>query len=175
MKDRGQNIHKVVSLHEQCMTFNKLDFFSGRSILPNFALSCAKYTRLEAKQGILSHLMLHWHWIPCCSSSHTWGYSTGTPLLPSTPGHTLIKKTSSALLLPLPSAWTTEEAPQPRANNMQLLCLACPEDQPCTLVPEAAAHCKSIMFPVARWMGIVPATSCNPFVMPIAGCYEDVH
>lgn len=51
---------------------------------------------------------------------------------------------------------------------------ACPEDWLCTLVPEEQAHCKSIMFPVARWMGKVPATSCNPFVMPIAGCYEDV-
>ena len=51
---------------------------------------------------------------------------------------------------------------------------ACPEDWLCMLVPEEQAHCKSIMFPVARWMGKVPATSCNPFVMPIAGCYEDV-
>lgn len=46
---------------------------------------------------------------------------------------------------------------------------ACPKDWLCTLVPEEQAHCKSIMFPVARWMGKVPATCYNPFVMPIAG------
>lgn len=88
---------------------------------------------------------------------------------------TLLKKNSPLHSVPLPIL-----VPLRRHHKQKQTTCNCsvthPGDRLRTAAPEEQASAlQSIMFPVARWMGRVPATSCNPFVMPIAGCYQVLH
>lgn len=160
-----------MSLHEQGMAFSETDLFSCALNTTKCCLVLCKAYKVRSKTrssptlgvtlAVQDALLL--------SSSHAWGCSTNTPMLPSTPRHTLIKKTVTCSSQCLGHQGGTTDKSEQQATAL----FACPEDWLCTLVPEEAAHCKSIIFPVASWMGKVPATSCNPSVMQIAGCYED--
>lgn len=150
--------------------FKNQTFFLVPSILLYFPLFCAKHTSLEAKQSLLPHLMSHWQCqMPCCPGE--------VPQAPhcSHPLHIMLqsRKTVYQCYFLFPVFGLLRRCTKKSKQRVTFL-FACPKDWLCTLVPEEQAHCKSIMFPVARWMGKVPATCYNPFVMPIAGCYEDV-
>lgn len=143
------------------------------SILLIFSLLCAKHTRSKTKFSptldvtlavpdallpIFPHLrMLHEY-----------------PTVPIHSTSCLNKGKQSIGAIPSSQFLGWWEGATNKSEQHATAPFACPKDWLCTLVPEEQAHCKSIMFPVARWMGKVPATCYNPFVMPIAGCYEDV-
>lgn len=101
------------------------------------------------------------------------GMSYKYPTIPFTPCHILIVKQFIAVT-PASQFWGHQGGTINKSEQHATALFVCLEDWLCMLVPEEQPHCKSIMFPVARWMGKLPAISCNLFVMPIAGCYDDV-